>query len=78
MRPALLAASLGLLAACNSSPNEQVRKLQQNQKSWEATAQVTAALRKRGAVPEEFARQTLEAAKEELEKNHKKLEQLSQ
>jgi putative membrane protein len=66
-----------LLAACKGSPNEQVRKLQQTQESWEATAQVTRELRQHGAVPEVYARQTLEAAEEELEKIRKKSEQLS-
>ncbi|MFL5403450.1 MAG: hypothetical protein ACJ8BF_11605 [Gemmatimonadales bacterium] len=40
--------------------------------------QLTTQLRKRGAVPEVLARQTFEAAKEELDKIGKKREQLSQ
>jgi hypothetical protein len=67
-----------VLAACHSSPSEQARKHQQTEKSWEVTAQLTMQLRRRGAVPEVYARQTLEAANEELEKSRKKSEQPSQ
>jgi putative membrane protein len=66
-----------LLAACKGSPSEQAQHLQQSQQSWQATVQTTTELRQRGAVPEVYARQTVEAAKEELEKNRKKSEQLS-
>jgi hypothetical protein len=66
-----------VLAACHGSPSEQARKLQQTEKSWEVTAQLTTELQQRGAVPEVYARQTLEAANEELEKSRKKSEQPS-
>jgi hypothetical protein len=75
---ALLAASLVLLAACRGSPSEQARKLHQSQQSWEATVRLTAELRNKRAVPAEYARQTLDAARQELEKAHRKDEKLSQ
>jgi hypothetical protein len=76
--PALLLASLVLLAACSGSPSEQARKLHQTQRSWEATARLTKEMLQRGAVPAEYARQTLDAASEELEKTRQQAEQLSQ
>ena len=78
MSPALLLASLVLLAACSGSPGEQARKLHQTRQSWEATARLTTELLRRGAVPAEYARQTLDAAGQELEKTRQKAEQLSQ
>jgi putative membrane protein len=66
-----------LLVACQGSPDEQARKLQQSKESWQTTAQMTRELRQAGAVPAVYARQTLQAAKEELEKNRKKSERLS-
>jgi hypothetical protein len=76
--PALLLASLVLLATCSGSPSEQARKLHQTQQSWEATARLTTELLRRGALPAEYARQTLDAARQELEKNRQKAKQLSQ
>jgi hypothetical protein len=76
--PALLLVSLVLLAACRGSPREQARKLNQTQKSWEATARLTTELLQRNAVPAKYARQTLEAATQELEKSRQKAEKLSQ
>jgi hypothetical protein len=76
--PALLLASLVLLAACRASPSEQARKLRQTQESWEATARLTTELSQRGAVPAKYARQTLNAAGQELEKTRRKAERLSQ
>ena len=78
MRRALLLASLTLLAACRGSPSEQARKLHQTQQSWEATARLTKELLQRGAVPAEYARQTLDAARQELEKTRQKAEKLPQ
>jgi len=76
--PALLLASLVLLAACRGSPSEQTRKLRQTQQSWEATARLTTELSQSGAVPAKYARQTLDAARQELEKTRRKAERLSQ
>jgi hypothetical protein len=76
--PALLLASLVLLAACRGSPSEQTRKLHQTQQSWEATTRLTTELLQRGAVPAEYARQTLDAARQELEKTRQKAEKLFQ
>jgi hypothetical protein len=67
-----------LLAACSGSPSDQARKLRQTEESWKATAELTAELRQGGAVPDVYARQTLEATKEELEKTRKKRQELSQ
>jgi hypothetical protein len=78
MRPALLLGSLVLLAACRDSPSEQARKLRQTQQSWEATARLTTEVSQRGAVPAKYARQTLDAARQELEKARRKAESLSQ
>jgi hypothetical protein len=74
----LLVSSLLILVACRGSPSEQARKLQQTQQSWEATARLTAELRQKGAVPGEYARQTLDAARQELDKARQKEERLSQ
>jgi hypothetical protein len=70
--------SLVLLAACRDSPSEQARKLHQTRQSWEATARLTTGLLHSGAVPAKYARQTLDAASEELEKTRQKAETLSQ
>ena len=78
MRPVPLLASLVLLAACSGSPSEQARKLHQTKQSWESTVRLTTELSQKGAVPAEYARQTLDAAGQELEKTRQKAEQLSQ
>jgi hypothetical protein len=76
--PAPLLASLVLLAACSGSPSAQAGKLHQTRQSWEATARLTKEMLQRGAVPAEYARQMLDAARQELEKTREKAEQLSQ
>ena len=78
MRPVLLLVSLVVLAACSSSPTEQTRKLHQTKQSWESTVRLTTELSQKGAVPAEYARQTLDAARQELEKARRKAESLSQ
>ena len=78
MRPALLLASLVWLAACSGSRSEQTRKLHRTQQSWEATVRLTTELSQRGAVPAKYARQTLDASRQELEKARRKAERLSQ
>ena len=78
MSQALLLASLVSLAACTDSPSEQARKLHQTQQSWEATARLTTELLHSGAVPAKYARQTLDAARQGLEKTRQKAEKLSQ
>jgi hypothetical protein len=78
VRPALLAASMLWLAACKASPNEKADKLHQTQQSWEKTARLTTELWRRGVVPAEYARQTLNAAKEELDKAYRDAEKLLQ
>jgi hypothetical protein len=74
----LLVSSLLLLGACRGSPSDQARKLHQTQRSWEAMARLTAELRQKGAVPAEYARQTLDAAKQELDKARREEQKLSQ
>jgi hypothetical protein len=54
----LLAAGTGVLSACSGSPEEKARE----------TARLTRAARARGAVPEAYARQMLDAADDELRK----------
>jgi hypothetical protein len=78
VRPVLPLVCLVFLAACSSSPSEQGRKLHQTEQSWEATVRLTTELSQRGAVPAEYARQTLEAARQELAKARRKAERLSQ
>jgi hypothetical protein len=75
--PVPLLASLVLLTACRGSPSEQARKLHQTQQSWETTARLTNELLQRGAVPAKYARQTLDAARQELERTRQKAEKLS-
>jgi hypothetical protein len=78
VRPARLVTALVLLAACKGSPREEARKLHQTQESWQATVQLTTELRQRGSVPPKYARQTLEAAQQELEKTRRKTQEPSQ
>ena len=70
--------SSGYPAAVAQNLSEQARKLHQTQRSWEATARLTTELLRGGAVPAEYARQTLDAARQELEKTRQKAKQLSQ
>jgi predicted translin family RNA/ssDNA-binding protein len=73
-----LLSPLLVLAACGGSPSEQARKLHETQQSWEETTRLTTELWRSGAVTDVYARQTLEAASQELEKVRRKAEQLSQ
>jgi hypothetical protein len=72
----VLALSLGLFA-CGGSAESKARELQQTRESWNATVQLTAELQRRGAVPSNYARQTLDAAQQELEKTRHKAQELS-
>jgi hypothetical protein len=74
---ALLIASLLLLAACSGSPGEQAAKLRQKQQSWESTERLTTELSQKGALPAEYVRQALEAARQELDKARRDAERLS-
>jgi hypothetical protein len=47
------------------------------QQSWEVTIGLTTELRQRGAVPEGYARLTLDAARQELEKTRQTAEHLT-
>jgi hypothetical protein len=64
----LLAAGTVALSACGESPEEKARKTAEQVASWRETARLTRAARARGAVPEAYARQMLEAADDELRK----------
>jgi putative membrane protein len=77
-RAASLLLLLILVVGCGSSKQEQARKLQQQDSSWQATIQLTTELRQRGSVPAEYARQTVQAAEQELQKNQQKAERLSE
>jgi hypothetical protein len=75
---ATLAASLLLLAACSGSPSDQADKLRQTQQSWERTARLTTELWQQGALPAAYARQALDAARQELDKASHDAGRLSQ
>jgi hypothetical protein len=64
----LLAAGIGALSACSGSPEEKAQKRAEQIASWRETARVTREARARGAVPEAYARQMLEAVDDELRK----------
>src|SRR3954454_15339008 len=69
--------SLALLTGCHSSPEKKHEKLRQEQKSWEATTQLTGDLSQRGAVPEVYRRQVMKKSSENLEKIGRQEQQLS-
>jgi hypothetical protein len=64
----LLAAGAAGLSACGGSPEEQAKKKAEGVASWRETVRLTRAARARGAIPEVYARQILEAADDELRK----------
>jgi exonuclease VII small subunit len=66
-----------LSAGCKGSPKERAEKLSQTQQSWEETVRLTTELWQKGAVPSEYARQTLDAAREALDQVRRSAEQLS-
>jgi putative membrane protein len=63
----LLAAGTGGVAAC-SSPEKKAQEQARSSASWRATMRLTRTARARGAVPEAYARQMLDAAAKELRK----------
>jgi putative membrane protein len=64
----LLVASAGGAAACGGSPEKKAQEQARSAASWRETVRLTRAARARGAVPEIYARQVLEAAAAELGK----------
>jgi hypothetical protein len=66
-----------LSAGCKGSPNKRADKLSQMQQSWEETVRLTTELWQKGAVPSEYARQTLDAAREALDQVRRSAERLS-
>jgi predicted PurR-regulated permease PerM len=59
------------VAGC-SSPQRKMEELNRTAHSWEATARLTKELWGKGAVPAEYAQQTIAAAEEELEKTRRR------
>jgi putative membrane protein len=68
---------LALLLGCGRSKQQQARDLGQKASSWQATIQLTTQLKQRGAIPDEYAEQTFQAAEQELEQNQQKTDRLS-
>jgi hypothetical protein len=64
----LLAAGSGGLVACGGSPEKKAQEQAKSAASWRETVRLTRAARARGAVPEAYARQMLDAAAKELRK----------
>jgi putative membrane protein len=77
-RVAPLMLVLALLLGCGRSKQEQFQKLEQQASSWQATIQLTNELQGRGALPEEYVRQTLERAERELQRSVQQAERLSE
>ena len=74
----LLAISLGLLLACQSSPEAELRQIHQELASWNATERLTAELVHRGALPETYVRQVSEAVAQGREQARQQAAKLSQ
>jgi hypothetical protein len=64
----LLIVSLAVIGACKSSPEDQRQKNRQELASWNATAQLTRELSRRGAVPQVYVRQVDEAVEQGKQK----------
>jgi predicted PurR-regulated permease PerM len=71
----LLFATLAPLAGC-ASTEQKIERSNRIIQSWEATARLTTELLKRGAVPAEYAHQTLDAAAQELERTRQSSEKI--
>jgi hypothetical protein len=67
----LLAISLALIAACHGATQSEQEKLQQELKSWDATARLTRELSHQGSLPRVYVRQVSEA----VEQGKQKLQQ---
>jgi hypothetical protein len=67
-RPPILLVILLALTACKQSPEEQQQQLQKTETSWQATTELTRELHSAGALTDVYARQTQEAARQELDK----------
>jgi outer membrane murein-binding lipoprotein Lpp len=68
----LLIALIGL-AGC-SSTEQKIERLNQAVQSWQTTARLTEQLRERGAVPQRYSRQVLDAAAREMETARQRLQ----
>jgi putative membrane protein len=64
----LLASGTAALSGCGESAEEKAQTTAKQMASWRETAALTRAARARGAVPEAYARQMLEAVDDELRK----------
>jgi uncharacterized lipoprotein len=71
----LLILSIALigLAGC-SSTERKIERLNQAVQSWQTTARLTEQLWETGAVPQQYARQVLDAAAREVETAHRHLQ----
>jgi hypothetical protein len=67
-----------LAAGCSGSKEDQARKLEQERASWQTTAALTRELSGRGALPDQYARQVLQKAAENLQKIRKQQSQQTQ
>ncbi|MFL5518961.1 MAG: hypothetical protein ACJ8DJ_22615, partial [Gemmatimonadales bacterium] len=64
----LLAWGAGALTSCGESAEQKAQKTAEQVASWRETAALTRAARARGAVPDAYARQMLDAVDLELRK----------
>lgn len=74
----LLAFLPGLLAACGSSREDQLKKVQQQLESWKATERLTNELAGRGALPDVYVQQVSEAVAQGREQARQQAAKLSQ
>jgi hypothetical protein len=73
----ILAISPALLAGCQSSPESQLQKVQQELASWDATARLTRELSQRGALPPVYVRQVSEAVEQGRNQAHQRAAKIS-
>jgi hypothetical protein len=73
----LVAISPALIAACRSSPETQLRKIQQELASWEATERLTSELAQGGALPRSYVRQVEEAVAQGKDKARQQAAKIS-
>jgi uncharacterized protein YcfL len=66
----------GLTTLGCSSDEQKAQRNQQTIVSWESTARLTKQLLERGAIPEQYARQALDAAAREVEQARRSSENL--
>jgi hypothetical protein len=77
-RVLLLVISLLLHAACHSSPEKKLQKVREKLASWDATAQLTRELSRRGALPQVYVHQVSEAVYQGREQARQQAAEASQ